>query len=267
MQRRGTAASIGTAISLLLIAAPGTANQPPPAKGVQPALADPIQFNPALGRTYVLEVQSQQRLRNGQTVLFTTRHNLRFSKLGDGLAVDAVLTDVHCDGPQAFAKLFAQSLLPARGFVMRAQIPVTGGPLIPVHVPEADAISVLAELGAAELSNAFLPQASAEQSAASIPHSQSMWLDDIASVMRFANVDLDKLAQSRAADWQIERKSPNQWIVRNTPAAIGAIKIASEFTLDRQSGMVLQSVTETQHMDANGPPVMMNRKHVRITAS
>jgi hypothetical protein len=224
-----------------------------------------VHFNPTLNRIYTLEVQSQQRMRSGQIITFTTRHNLRFFRLDDQLSVDAVLTDIHCDGPEAFAKIFTQSMAHAKGFLMRAHIPAEGVSLIPVQVPAADAHSILAELGAADLGDQLLAKADGDQSAsAPVSQGQTMWLDDIASIMRFTNVDLDQLAQSMGAEWQIERTNVDQWTVRTMPTAQGKTKIASEFAIDWPSGMVLKSNTETWQPDPDGKMTLLSRKLVRI---
>jgi hypothetical protein len=240
-----------------------------------------IQLMPPLDQMFTLDVTSQQRTRGGKFITFTSRYSIQFSRAGSKLWVDAVLTQVHCDGPPAVSKAFEAAFAEAKGQAMRAYIAQDNGQISPVRLPAQDAGAVLKRLGASDLWPALAPETtqSGQPEPARTQASNQMWMADIAELLQFTNVDVSKLSAidtpSFAGSARLENlpalsllKVDNEaWTLQSIGAANADILTQAQFHIAMESGIITRSTTETRRRDVAGDAGLLSRKTMILEKS
>ena len=221
-----------------------------------------IRLVPRADTVFNLHVQSEQRSRNGNIVVFSLRYNLRFLSIDDRFAVEAVLTDVASDGPPVLANAFAASFSGVIGYPMRAFIKPDTGALSMIDVPDEDAQAVMAKLGAAELYSQIRDHKGADTGA------PAMWMDDVGQVTRFANVDVDRLnttAPDEATGNSVSAKPTlDGWTIAFAETGNAMTQTISEYEIARENGLVRRATTEVRRRDVAGNSGIMTRKTISL---
>ncbi len=224
-----------------------------------------VRLTPPLDTLFTLEIQSQQRTRSGKFITFISRYNVQFITIDTHLGIEAVLTHIDCDGPPTVAQAFQIALSGAKGQAMRAMIAPENGALVLIDVPKDTARLILAKLGAEELFSEMQPQNGPSET------SKAMWIDDIAQLLRFANVDMDRMdiqnSGQLAAKLNILKQQPDGWFLQFENAGTAATLVSSEIEIARDSGIIRRSITDVRYRDTSDDSGLISRKTMLFSKS